>query len=824
MSERRTFFVDVILPVPVNQLFTYRVPHELSDFIKFGIRVIVPFGRAKLISGIIVNIHEQAPTKYTAKYLEHILDEEPIIQSFQYKFWCWISEYYMAPLGDVMNAALPSNFKLASETKISLHPDFDKNEANLSDKEYMLIEALEIQEILDLSEISEILNIKTVQPIIKKLIEKRCVITLEDLRDKYAPRKAVHIALNSFYCENDNLNALLTDFESQARGQKQLDALLIYLKEAGQAGNLVLKKTLESEGASSGAIQSLEKKEIFISKRIDISRLAEADGYHGNFKELSEAQQTALDSVRENFKTKKVNLLFGVTGSGKTEVYVELIREQLKAGKQVLFLLPEIALTTQLIQRLNAYFGELVGVYHSKFNQNERVEIWNALLTNDPNRFRIVLGARSAIFLPFTDLGLIIVDEEHETSFKQFDPSPRYNARDAAILLGHMVGAPVLLGSATPSFESFWNARQGKYGFSELTTRFGNIMLPEILCADVKKERQEKTINGHFTKYLLEHIEHNLKNDKQIILFQNRRGYTPYWMCELCNWIPECKNCDVSLTYHKQSNSLKCHYCSYVTAPVGSCANCGSNRLSMLGFGTEKIEDDLSLLFPDIRIARMDMDSTRTKNAYENIINDFEQKKIHILIGTQMVSKGLDFDNVGLVGILDADMLLKRSDFRAVERAYQLMSQVAGRAGRKKERGKVVIQTATPENWVIQKVIEHDFPGFYESEILERKNYFYPPFYKIIDITLKHKDKDLLIAASQQLADAMIVVFRERVLGPEFPVIPRIQNYFIKQIKLKIEREAPEKKVKERLREIVDHFYSAPLNKSIRISINIDPA
>mgnify|MGYP002628873906 FL=1 len=493
-------------------------------------------------------------------------------------------------------------------------------------------------------------------------------------------------------------------------------------------------------------------------------------------------------------------------------------------GKQILFLLPEIALTTQLIQRLSAYFGDQIGVYHSKFNQNERVEIWNHVLNNDPNQFRIILGARSAVFLPYRDLGLIIVDEEHESSFKQYDPSPRYNARDASIVLAHLHKAKVLLGSATPSMETYYNAKQQKYGLVELNERFGGIRMPEILCADVKKERKQKSMQSHFTTFLIDNMREALNNGEQIILFQNRRGYTPLWSCEICNWTPKCKNCDVSLTYHKHTNSLKCHYCSHVSPPVGTCPACGSNRLKMLGFGTEKVEDDLSIIFPGKSIQRLDLDSTRSKNAYETILNGFENRSIDILIGTQMVTKGLDFDNVSLVGVLDADMLLNRADFRAFERSYQLMSQVGGRAGRKHKRGKVIIQTGDPENWVIEKVINHDYVGFYASEIIERKNFFYPPFYKLIQITLKHKDEHILDKAALEFSTQLRDVFKERVLGPDYPVVKRIQNLYLKNIILKIEKDVSDKKVKERLQQLIDAFYSVPLYKSIRLVVDVDPA
>jgi len=827
MTERKTLFADIILPVPVHQLFTYRIPFEMNDYIYAGIRVVVPFGKSKLLTGIVINVHENIPANYQAKYIEHVLDDSPIIKQEQFKLWQWISDYYMAPIGDVMNAALPSNFKLASETKIVLHPDYNNDYSQLDDRQYQIVEALEIRETLDLKEISEIVGIKTIQPIIKVLMDKKVVFTLEELNNKFTPKTAIYIVLNEKYLDNDQLESLIQQLETKKSTHKQLENLLLLIREGNyNNGKIepVLRKQLESVGASISTLNTLEKNGYITQERFEISRFKEKNNSVKEFKKLSDSQLNGLNEIRSTFETKQVTLLHGVTGSGKTEVYVELIQEQIEKGKQVLFLLPEIALTTQLITRLSSYFGDLIGVYHSKFNQNERVEIWNHVLNNNPNQFRIILGARSSIFLPFADLGLIIVDEEHESSFKQYDPSPRYNARDCAIVLGHMHKAKVLLGSATPAMETYFNAKNGKYGLVELSDRFGGIQMPEIFCADLKKERKNKSMQSHFSAFLVDHIRLALNNKEQIILFQNRRGYTPLWMCEICNWTPKCKNCDVSLTYHKQTNTLKCHYCGYLTPPVGTCSCCGSNRLKMLGFGTEKIEDDLSLIFPNIRIQRMDLDTTRSKNAYENIISEFENRNVDVLIGTQMVTKGLDFDNVSLVGILDADMLLNRNDFRAFERSYQLMSQVAGRSGRKNKRGSVIIQTGDVDNWVIQKVIAHDYKGFYESEIVERKNYFYPPFYKIIEFTLKHKDENLVNQASNEFAKSLREIFKERVLGPEFPVVARVNNQFIKVIKLKIERDAPEKKIKERINELIDSFYSAPVNKSIRLLIDVDPA
>lgn len=827
MPERKTLFVDIILPVPIRKEFTYRVPFEMNPVIFNGARVVVPFGRSKRITGIVTRIHETVPEDYQAKFVEYILDDRPIIHPHQYTFWKWISSYYMAPIGDVMNAALPSNFKLASETKIVLHPDIRKEARFFTEREMDILDALEIREVLDLKEISEIVGIKTIQPIIKALIDKKAVLSLEELNDKFTPKTQMFVGIAEAFRSDEMLEAFISEIDGVKSKEKQLQALLGILRHVNtqsEETNVVLRKTLIEEGISQSSLNTLEKNGVIFQEKLEVSRLDD-NPYDGHaFKELSDAQKVALEEVRTGFDHDKVVLLHGVTGSGKTEIYVQLIQEQLDRGKQVLFLLPEIALTTQLIQRLSAYFGEQIGVYHSKFNQNERVEIWNHVLNDDPNKFRIILGARSSIFLPFTNLGLIIVDEEHESSFKQYDPSPRYNARDCAVVLSKIHKADVVLGSATPSIESYHNAVSGKYQLVSLTDRFGANLLPEIQCADVRKERRQKSMQSHFTMFLMDHIREHLNEGEQVILFQNRRGYTPMWMCEICNWTPKCINCDVSLTYHKHSNSLKCHYCSYTTPPIGSCKACGSNRLKMLGFGTEKIEDELSVIFPDKEIRRLDLDTTRTKNAYANILEDFDNGNIDILIGTQMVTKGLDFDNVNLVGILDADMLLNRADFRAFERSFQLMTQVAGRSGRREKRGKVIVQTGDPDHWVIQKVMEHDYVGFYQSEIVERKNYFYPPFYKIIEITLKHRSENDLNRAAAELAGKLREVFKERVLGPEFPVVKRIYNQYLKTITIKVEREANDKKVKERIALIMDDFFSAPSNKSIRSVIDVDPA
>lgn len=827
MSERVTLFVDIILPIPLSQEFTYRVPFEMNDQVQEYLRVIVPFGKGKLYTGIITKIHREAPRLYQAKYIEHILDETPIISKKQFSFWKWMSEYYMAPIGDVMNAALPANFKLASETKIVVHPDFDGVTAQLSDREYLVVEALQIKETLDLREISEIIGIKTIQPLIKTLLEKNIVLTLEEVSNKFTPKTGLFVVLQEDYRSDAVLNELFEQLAQKKTTQKQEQVLLKILQLGGfHEGTVtpILRKSLEEQGCSLSAIQTLEKQGIVRTERLEISRINPADQSKFAFPDLSAAQSAALSKIEASFSEKDTVLLQGITGSGKTEIYIELIRKVLDGGKQVLFLVPEIALTTQLIQRLSAYFGEKIGVYHSRFNSNERVEIWNKVLQNDPKQFRLVVGARSSVFLPFQDLGLVIVDEEHESSYKQQDPSPRYNARDMAIVLAHYFKTKTLLGSATPSIESYQNTRDGKYGHVLLTERYSQVQLPEILCADMKEERRQKSLNGHFSKFLLENIIETLKNGEQVILFQNRRGYTPIWTCEICGFSPNCINCDTTLNYHKHSNLLKCHHCSYQTHPIGTCPACGSNRLKMLGFGTEKIEDDLSLILPDIRIGRMDLDTTRNKNSHLGLIQAFENREIDVLIGTQMVAKGLDFDHVGLVGILDADLMLNKTDFRAFERAFQLMTQVAGRSGRRNKRGKVIIQTGNPDHWVIRKVMEHDYDAFAINEVVERRNYHYPPFYKLIRFTLKHRDRDLVDSGAQHFAKLLKGQFHERVLGPESPVIARIQNFYLKEIVLKIEQDAPQKKVKERLHELTDQFFSVPHFKPIRLITDVDPA
>lgn len=826
MTDRITLFVDVILPLSLDQKFTYRVPHDLNKEIQQGVRVVVPLGKTKMYTGVVVAISEQPPSEYQARYIDSVLDERPIITANQLNFWEWISSYYMANIGDVLTAALPSNFKLASETNIVIHPDFDGDIDFLTDREFKIVEALQVRDRLDLKEISDLFEIKTIQPIIKKMIEKRIIIVEEEIKNKYRPKLVLALRFGHILQNEDEIEMLVNDFAEKPAKQKQLGILLHLCQRIGTSNEQIEKGfVLKSElkAFSQSAIKTLEKNGLVEIFQKQISRFESYKDEVLEKKELSEVQQKALDEIRSIHQEKDIALLHGVTGSGKTEIYVELIEEYIKKGKQVLFLLPEIALTAQLIKRLKFYFGDLVGVYHSKFNQNERVEIWNSVIQNNPNTFRIILGARSSIFLPFQDLGLIIVDEEHENSYKQIDPSPRYNARDTSIVLAKQFRAKIVLGSATPSIESYYLAKNEAFGLVELNKRFGGLQLPEILCADVQKERSKGTMQGPFSKFLLDHIKEALENEEQVILFQNRRGYTTFWLCQTCGWTPMCVNCDVSMTYHKYKNILNCHYCGHIQKPPAKCPKCSSEDLKMSGAGTEKIEDDLQIIFKKAKIKRMDLDTTRSKNAYDNIITEFENREIDILIGTQMVTKGLDFDNVSLVGIIDADTMLRFPDFRAFERSYQLMSQVSGRSGRKGKRGKVVIQTQDPDQWIIQKVIAHDYKGMFNQEILERKNFNYPPFYRMIEIQVRHKQYEVIEIKAQEIANELVKVFGNRVLGPEFGLIPRIRNQYQKFITIKFERKASPAKVKQKIQEVIDDFRSNATNRSVRIKIDVDP-
>ena len=822
--ERETKFADVILPQALPQLLTYRVPHVLNDVVQQGQRVVVPLGKTKLLTGIIRHIHSRAPSRYEAKYLETILDEQPLIHEKQLLLWEWMANYYCCTTGEVMNAALPSGLKLSSETKFMLNDEPEDIEWN--DKEQKVLEALRSRGRMTISDVSDVLQMKNVQPILKSLIEKGAVISEEEIREKFKPKNIELLRLGNVADTEEKLQSVFADLEKR-NAQKQSDALMTYLRlsawDQGKPAPVERLKLQKEAGITNGVVVAMAEKNIFI---VDVKEIGRLPGHlmaSDKPKALSPAQHTALDEVQQAWREKDVCLLQGVTSSGKTEIYATLIEHALQQGKQVLYLLPEIALTTQIIHRLRKYFGKRVGVYHSGYSDNERTEVWNKVLSDIPGECDVILGARSALFLPFTRLGLIIVDEEHEQSFKQHDPSPRYHARDTSLWVAKQFDAKVLLGSATPAIETSWNARQNRYGHVTLTERFGGLELPEIVLCDLRKEIKAKSMKNNFSSQLLGEMEAVLAAGEQVILFQNRRGYSPLWECQSCGWIPMCTRCDVSLTYHKAEHHLKCHYCGYSTPPVQACHACGSMDMRMLGFGTEKIEEDLHTFLPDVKVQRMDLDTTRSKSSYQKIISDFENGHTQVLVGTQMVTKGLDFDNVSLVGILNADKMLNYPDFRSIERGFQIMMQVAGRAGRKHKRGRVLVQTYNPDHWLLDMVIGGDYDGFYQKEINERYQFAYPPYVRMMRITLKHKEDAVVENASQIAAKVMRPLLNDLMLGPEKPYIPRINNYFLRQFMLKLERKPESAELKQLIVSRLKEALFRDEYKSVRISVDVDP-
>ncbi len=824
--ERITLFVEVLLPLPLAKSFTYRVPFDYNDYVEVGKRVVVQFGKKKLYSGIIVEVHNRLPESSSVKYILNILDNEAIVNAYQLKFWSWLSEYYMAHRGDVMNAALPSAFKMASESKLVLHPDFDKNYDILNEKEFLIIQALELNEELTLTEVSKIVDLQKIMPLVKNLIEKSCVLPQEEIKDKFRPKMESYVCLSEEFTEHNNLEKITKELEKKAF--KQLELLLAYIQYSKflTKENIEISKTflLKKSGISAGILSALVEKgilEIYQKSQSRIKDFASVKSVDSII--LSDAQQLAKEQIESSFEEKDICLLHGVTGSGKTEIYIKIIEKYIAKGQQVLFLIPEIALTAQIINRLRQYFGNKLGYYHSKYGNNERVEVWHRVGQQNDNQYQIIIGARSSVFLPFTNLGLVIIDEEHDTSYKQFDPAPRYQARDAAMVLANMHGAKTILGSATPSLESYYKGRKGKYGLVELKERYARVNMPVIEVVDIVEARKKKEMNSHFSKHLIENITEALDNKEQIILFQNRRGFSLRLVCDSCQWTPECNNCDVSLTYHKGLNRLKCHYCGASKDVPVICPNCGSKKLAMKGFGTEKIEEEMPVFFPNAIVKRMDLDTTRSKNAYLQIINDFQDRKIDILVGTQMVTKGLDFDNVSLVGVLNADNGLFYPDFRAFERSFQQLTQVSGRSGRKYKRGKVIVQTSQPHHVVIRDVVENDYFGMYKSQMEERVKFKYPPFYRLIRISLKHRDYNVLNAGASHFANLLKPKLGARVLGPEYPMVARVKNLFIKNILIKFEIKASHKAVKVIINDAMDDMYKVKEFRSIYIQPDVDP-
>lgn len=856
MSEERiTLFAEILLPLPIPGAFTYRVPLELNQKAKVGQRAVVQFGKTKIMSGLITSLTTEVPDCDNVKYLLDILDDDPVVNENQLQIWDWISSYYLCYPGEVMQAALPSALKLSSESKIMLSEDFEVDSMTLSDNEYLIVEALQVQPQLTITEVSKIIGYKKVMPLIKTMIEKKIVVMQEELQQKYKARYERYVRLSNTYREDDKMQELMDNLSKRA--YKQLELLMAFLVLGGSADNDVLASDLlKKADATSSILSALVDKGVFETYQKRISRLKEYKALTDvSSIVFTEKQQEAYDAIHQGFEEDKPVLLHGVTASGKTEIYIKLIQEALDEGRQVLYLLPEIALTEQIINRLKKYFGDKVGVYHSRYDNNERVEIWQQVMnfrSRDAlnastskmdtfnvsvqvqggqryssnvlsSKFQIIIGSRSAVFLPFSDLGLIIVDEEHDSSFKQIDPAPRYSARDLAAVMSKMFHARLLLGSATPSFESYFNAKQNKYHLVTLSQRYGGVEMPEIIVDDLRVETRRKTMQANFGKTLVDNMNKTLEEKNQVILFQNRRGFSLRIECEHCNYIPQCINCDVSLIYHKNQNIMKCHYCGYTTSVPTECPNCRSTDLKMHGFGTERIEDDLKVVFPNANSSRLDLDTTRTKNSYQHILEQFQNKETDILVGTQMVTKGLDFDSVKVVGILNADNMLTFPDFRAYERSFQLMEQVSGRAGRKGEKGKVIIQTFQPHHPVILNVMSHDYVRFYEEQMPIRRQFNYPPYSRLVMIKLKDVDNIKLNKAASELAKILRQAFKENLLGPEYPVVSRVMNQYIKQMIVKISKELNSNKVKDFIKKTIEDFKHNSEFKSVKIQIDVDP-
>jgi len=821
-------FVDVILPLPLNQKFTYGVPLAFQPKMKRGIRVIVQFGQRKFFSALVHRVHDQRPDgNYEIKDIEAILDEEPIVDNRQIQVWEWMAAYYCCTLGEVFKAALPSGLKLESQTKIRLNAD-GQVPADLSENENLLLMMLQSREQASIREINQFLGRKNSFPVIKLLLEKNAVVVEEQIKESYRPKMLSFVRLNEKLQTDEQISGCLESLKKAKKQEQLFHAFLAETVFSPERKNEIGKKELlDMTGISDTILHSLQEKGILDVFMKETGRLENEDNRPVKINELSGTQQQAFDEIKQQFESHQTVLLHGVTSSGKTEIYIKLIGEQLARGNQVLYLVPEIGLTAQMVTRLKKAFGAKTGIYHSKFNDAERVEIWFSVLNEKPGKngeqYQLILGTRSAALLPFRKLGLIIVDEEHENTYKQYDPAPRYNARDLAVVLGSIHGAKVLLGSATPSVESYFNAKSGKYGLVYLGERYSGIELPEIIIADTKDAYRRKRMKSVFTPELFDEITGALANREQVILFQNRRGFSPYIQCANCGWIPKCRHCDVSLTYHKSRQALLCHYCGYTETDIHRCPECGSADVRTKGFGTEKIENEISTFFPEAKVARMDLDTTRAKNAYQQIIQRFESGNIDILIGTQMVTKGLDFENVRVVGILNADNLLNYPDFRSYERSFQLILQVSGRAGRKKKRGKVIIQTSRPRHPVLLDVQENNFGRMFATQLYERKLFKYPPYYRLVKVVVKHKNQQRLDLVATNLATELRKIFSFNVLGPEYPVVSRIQLWYQKEILIKLARDGKIAEAKEKISAIIEKMKALPNNSGIVIFADVDP-
>ncbi|MGD9991734.1 MAG: primosomal protein N' [Salinivirgaceae bacterium] len=821
MNQQLTF-IDVILPLPLKSFFTYQVPDSFVPLVKQGVRVIVPFGTKKLYTALVFSVHHKKPIDYQTKIILDVLDANPIINPFQLRLWEWTADYYMCSLGEVYKAALPSGLRLESETRLLTSLDEVPESAN--EKEQLIFRIVQKQTLLSVTELAKICQLENPLPLLKKMMEKGWLSIQEDLKKTYKPKMVKYLSLAKRIDTIEKIEKCRAILDRAPKQQELFNFLIKKLKNDPFSGQEFIKaELLDEAGTTAATLKSLVEKNIIKETEQETSRLIWKNDETKPVKTLNQQQLKAMKGIQDAFAEKPVVLLHGVTSSGKTEIYIHLIQNAIDMGKQVLYLLPEIALTSQIIQRLSHVFGNKVGVYHSKFSDAERVEIYQKVAENSDSQLQIILGARSAIFLPFSNLGLIVVDEEHENTYKQFDPAPRYNARDLAVVSGLIHKAPVLLGTATPSIESYYNAQTGRYGLVELMERHQNIKMPKILVADVRKAHKKKEMHAHFTPMLIQNIDEALENKEQVILFQNRRGFSPYLECASCGWIPKCKWCDVSLTYHKGINKLTCHYCGYSIDNVYRCGHCKQPDLETKGFGTEKVEDEIQLIYPEARVARLDLDTTRGKYGHETIINNFQNQHIDILIGTQMVSKGLDFDHVSVVGILNADNMLKFPDFRAYERSYQLMAQVSGRAGRKNKQGKVIIQTNDTEHAIIQQVIQNNYVAMFNQQLSERRNFNYPPFSRLIKLTLKHRDQHVVTKAAQFLVNAIKAMKHLSILGPTVPAIPRIQNQYLRTALIKLDKGNQVTQVKRQLTVLIEDMKNQPQFKSVIIIPDVDP-
>lgn len=809
-------YADVALPLKVPA-FTYRIPREMQGHVQPGHRVVVQFGKSKLYTGIVVKLHHEAPAAGIIKSIRYLADDAPIVTEVQLRFWQWIGDYYMSKLGEVVQAALPAALKLDSTARLTVRPDFDEEDTELTDEEFIVVETLRHEGGLDMQSLLKHTGIAHVHRLVNKLIAKDVLGVEQELQERFKPKTESLVRLAAGL-DDEQLTQVLDELE---RAPKQQKLLLKYLDmaEEGPVNKVALQKLAKTTAAT---VNALVEKQVLEVYEVEVGRLDTMETVKVEHHPLSPLQQQKLEEVETAFESHQVTLLHGVTGSGKTHIYIELVKKALAEGKQVLYLLPEIALTSQIISRMRKVFGKEVGIYHSRFNDQERVEIWHKVLNGE---YKVVLGARSAMFLPFQQLGLVVVDEEHDASYKQFDPSPRYQARDSAIVLGSLHQCPVLLGTATPSLETQFNVQTHKYGFVHLAERHKGVKLPVIEVVDVKRQMKTRQMKSHFTQPLLEKMQLALDKQEQVILFQNKRGFAPFLICTACSWIPKCKFCDVSLTYHKYSGNLHCHYCGYRTTVMDECESCHQKSMQISGFGTEKIEEELSILLPQARIARLDLDSVKGKEGHSKILQKFQHHEIDILVGTQMVTKGLDFEKVSLVGILSADQLLSYPDFRANERAFQLMEQVSGRAGRHEKPGRVVIQAMDPNNPVVQAVVHNTGGQLYHQELQYRRENHYPPYRRLIQLTLKHRDRDMVFRGAKELAIRLRQRLKEaQVLGPVAPVISRIKSLYLQDILIKVRKDTGVlKSDKAMILDAIESLQKHAELRQVQVHINVDP-